>query len=508
MEVIGLLEAAPDAVVVVDTDGAVTDLNARTVEVFGHDRDVLLGKPIEMLLPERYREKHAKQVQTYIADPQVRPMGVNLELFGLRADGQEFPVEISLSPLRTAEELLIVAAIRDITDRKGIEAELRKAKDHLEAEVAERTFKLAQSHEALKREHDRARRILDVAGVMMVSIGADERVQLINPAGAKTLGLPASEIIGKNWFDHFLPDAIREPTRKVFHDLLAGRVDPIHRHENPVLCADGSTRLISWHNTVLVEEGGAIASLSSGADVTDYRDAERALRETENLAQLGKMAAVMAHEIKNPLAAVTGALDVVRGELVEGSTERGILDDVIARLGGLAATVKDLLDFARPAAAEPVDVPLASLIDSTVHFLHQDPAMSDLEVVVDAGEPCVVRGDVQQLNRLLCNLLLNAGQAMNGKGRVEVRIEPEEEGFCQVSICDRGPGIPENERERVLEPFYTTKIHGTGLGLPTSRRIVESHGGRMQITCPEEGGTCIRLWLACDGGGTAGPASR
>lgn len=496
MGVIGLLEAAPDAIVIVDQGGTIVDVNSRTVELFRYDRSALIGRQIEFLIPERYHATHVGQVASFMQNPVVRPMGAGLELHGRRSDGTEVPVEISLSPSRReGEPLVVVAAIRDVTDRKRIEAELRAAKEDLEGQVAERTIKLARSHEQLRRQHDRTRRILDVAGVMMVSIGADEKVQMINPAGAEILGCPSDEIVGRNWFDSYIPERIREEMRTVFRDLMAGRLTPVHRFENTIVDVNGNERLISWHNTVLEEDGSAIATLSSGADITEQRRAERALAEQASLAQLGKMAAVIAHEIKNPLAAVSGALDVVRDGLPDGDPARQILTDVRARLGGLAATVKDLLDFARPASNDPVPIPVRTLIEGTVKLFSPDPGMAEVDVQVDVeSDDLTIVGDVQQLNRVLANLLINAGQAMDGKGRVEITVTAER-GGCAIEIRDHGPGIPDGEAERILEPFFTTKIHGTGLGLPTSRRIVESHGGELTIDNAPDGGARARIWF-------------
>ncbi|MAG58156.1 MAG: hypothetical protein CMJ83_17865 [Planctomycetes bacterium] len=499
MEIIGLLEAAPDAVVIVDEGGTIVDINTVTAVLFGYAREDLIGQAVEVLIPHRFRDAHPSQVQAFNRDPVLRPMAPELKLFGLCKDGREIPVEISLSPIHHRTGLLVVAAIRDVSDRRAIEAELRAARDHLESQVAERTERLAHSNEELLHEHERTRQVLDVAGVMMVSIGADERVQLINPAGAEILDLPAHEIVGQNWFDRFLPERVRVEARAVFRDLLAGGARPTHRHENPVLGRGGVERLITWHDTVLTENGAAVATLSSGADITEQRKAERALNEQASLAQLGKMAAVMAHEIKNPLAAVTGALDVVRDELPDGGTQHRILGDVIDRLHGLAATVKDLLDFARPFSSEPVPVPVRTLIEGTVKLFEQDPEFADVEVAVASSNECVVLGDVQQLNRLLYNILLNAAQAMDGRGRVEISVSREGDG-CSIEVRDHGPGIREDDIDRLFEPFFTTKIHGTGLGLPTSRRIVESHGGRLQIASPSGGGTRVRMWLPRDGG--------
>ena len=241
--------------------------------------------------------------------------------------------------------------------------------------------------------------------------------------------------------------------------------------------------------------------------VTRYREtaaarveAERALRRTEAalreqtaLAQLGQMAAVVAHEVRNPLAGIRGAVQVMGRRLPAGGPEQAIVGEVVAGIDSLNDIVQDLLLFARPRPPRLGRVPVAGLMDGTVALLRDDPKFRDIVISVDRSDVSVL-ADSAQLTLVLRNLVLNSAQALDGRGQIRLAARSGA-GWTDLLVLDDGPGIPPNQRDQAFEPFFTTKHRGTGLGLPTARRIVEGHGGTLTLEFPVTGGTVAVMRL-------------
>jgi signal transduction histidine kinase len=225
------------------------------------------------------------------------------------------------------------------------------------------------------------------------------------------------------------------------------------------------------------------------------------LRDQAQLAQVGKMAAVVAHEVRNPLAAIRGAVQVMSIELPPSSPEQDIAREAVARIDTLNGIVTDLLAFAKPIHPVLFPTSLGSLVHPVISLLRENSGAAGIDVEIE-GEETVVPADPQLLKLVLDNLLRNSAQAMNGRGRIRVSAAPVG-GACEIRIADSGPGIPASTRDHLFEPFFTTKIHGTGLGLATVRRLVQAHGGEIDLTCPPQGGTTAVLTLPYDLAGAA-----
>jgi PAS domain S-box-containing protein len=246
-----------------------------------------------------------------------------------------------------------------------------------------------------------------------------------------------------------------------------------------------------WVDTTIVpflhDDGRPHQYIAIRYDITERKHSEAALREQTALVQLGKMAAVVAHEVRNPLAGIRGAMQVLGRRLPDATAEHNVIGEVIKRIDTLNDIVHDLLQFARP--HQPVLKPFAasSLVGGTIALVREDPRFADIGIDVSVEDVHIV-GDLEQLKLVLLNLVINAAEAMAGRGviHLSVRTVP---GWHEVRVIDHGPGISPEARDHLFEPFFTTKHRGTGLGLPTARRILGNHGGTLEFECPAGGGT-------------------
>jgi signal transduction histidine kinase len=205
------------------------------------------------------------------------------------------------------------------------------------------------------------------------------------------------------------------------------------------------------------------------------------------------MAAVLAHEVKNPLAAVRGAIEVIGTRLPAGTRDAAVVKEIISRIDSLNELMKDLLLFARPPRLNPVPVEIPSLVSATAELLGEDPALNAVRIKVAGAAPPVL-ADPGMLRIVFLNLMVNSAEAMRGDGEISISIESGD-GACRIAFADSGPGIPAEAREKIFTPFFTTKSRGTGLGLPTAKRLVEAHHGTIEVRCPPGGGTTVTVQL-------------
>lgn len=226
-----------------------------------------------------------------------------------------------------------------------------------------------------------------------------------------------------------------------------------------------------------------------------YRQMERA----DRLASVGEMAAGLAHEIKNPLTGIRGAIEVLADDYPEGDSRREVMKQIQVQVGRLNNTVNDLLYFGKPGQPEFTYCDINSLIKQTLMFVVQHPEAKNINRVEELtpGLPPVWI-DQKQVQQVLLNLLVNALQAMAQGGVLTVASEKvvrEGQDWLRVSVSDTGPGISADELNKIFTPFYTTKTQGTGLGLPICRQLMESNGGALRVDSQHRGGACFYLEL-------------
>jgi PAS domain S-box-containing protein len=350
-----------------------------------------------------------------------------------------------------------------------------------------------RSVDTLRVSDARWRAVIDAAVDGIIVIDSRGRIEAFNAAAERMFGYSESELIGQNvkvlmpepyrsqhdaYIDHHLTTGERKIIgigRAVTGQRRDGQNFPLHLSVGEFEI-DGEK-----HFTGILH------------DLSRRTELEERLREATALARLGEMAAVIAHEVRNPLAAVRGAIQVIGSRLPAKTTDAAIVKEVLARIDGLNDLIQDLLVFARPPAPKPARVDLRSLIDSVVALLKRDPAFGELNVTLSGSAPHAL-ADPNLLTISLQNLLINAAQAEQGRGTIRVTLRSA--GISnQIEIADSGPGIPADIRAALFRPFKTTKARGTGLGMATAKRLIESQDGQIAVECPASGGTIITLTI-------------
>ncbi|MBI3047621.1 MAG: PAS domain S-box protein [Acidobacteria bacterium] len=343
--------------------------------------------------------------------------------------------------------------------------------------------------------------IIDSAVDGIIVIDAQGRIETFNPAAERLFGYQESEVIGRN-VSMLMPSPYREEHdgyvarylatgeakiigigREVHAKRRDGTIFPVHLAVGE-MTVDGERKFT-----------GIIHDLSARVLM------EEQLREQAALVRLGEMAAVIAHEIKNPLAGIRGAVQVIADRLATGSREAAVGGEIVARIDALNALIQDLLLFARPPQPRPARVEVPSVVATTIELLRDDPAVAHVDIDVEGTSPPVL-ADPELLKIVFQNLLINSAQAMQGRGRIRVAIGTTD-GGCEVRFVDSGPGIPAEIRDKVFAPFFTTKTRGTGLGLATAKRLIEAHRGAIRVESPPGGGAAVTVQLPLADAGTA-----
>jgi len=261
---------------------------------------------------------------------------------------------------------------------------------------------------------------------------------------------------------------------------------------------EGAVHLCGDLTLALVGATAAFMTIESRdrALADSRKHCEAQLRRQSALASLGEMASMVAHQIRTPLAGVSGALQVLERRLGRDDDNRAVIGEVLQRLATLDDTIGDMLAYARPRPVYLKETDLLQLVAEAAHLVHDGPDLQGVEVHIE-GESVVARIDRAYVVGVFVNLIVNAAHAMERRGSVRVRVSAKGPFAC-IEVIDEGPGIPPDVLESIFVPFFTTKDYGTGLGLPFAQRVVELHGGAIEALCPPGGGTRMVVRLPRD----------
>lgn len=742
-----LLDATPDAVVLINGKGIIESFNAGAERVFGYRADEIIGKNIALLMPTPFRANHDEYIGRFQRTGEARFMLAPREVEACRKDGSTFPAEVSVGQVDGEGMASFIGIVRDISGRVAAEVRLHRVETNLltaqalahvgsfegdwpagrvtfwsdefyrivgldpdspplspgefvrrfahpedlervEARLAEdikktsgggeleyriirpdgtvrhiqtiyqivpdggggsriqgtildQTFR-RHAEEALRREHDRAQRYLDLVNVMVIAVDRSGRITLVNRKACDLFGYPEHELLGKDFFAACQPPGFAGRSRILFEEALAGQESSFSLLEGPVLTRAGHTRRVFWRNQFLRDSHGRINGvLSAGEDVTEQRETEVQLRQAEEelrlifrrapvgmatlsaahevdghyltvnqalcnmlgytegellarsvrdvtppedidetvryfglllsgpdtvkyekrfihkdgsivhalvhlsviadhagkplliisqildrtdvvlaevearkqrerlahvarLGTLGEMAAGIAHELNQPLAAIANYTQACQRLMAAGDMDAEELGQVLGRVTAQARRAGDVIQrlrsFVRRHTPDRRHRNANELIQEILPLVEMDCRSHEVDLTLQfQSDLPKVQVDGIQLQQVLLNLTRNAVEAMNARvpedRRMVIRTGALNDDEVELAVEDTGPGVPDTMLEQLFEPFFTTKPEGMGLGLSLSRSIIEAHGGTLRYDSRPESGSIFRIRL-------------
>jgi len=494
-----LLETLPDAIVAVDREGTIVQVNSQAQELFGYDRNELIGQKVEMLVPESYRGQHHRHRQNFAEAPKTRRMGADLDLYGRRRNGSEFPVEISLSPVSAENGVFVLSAIRDISDRKRIAEELRRANKELHRRTAEQ----------LGEYRSKLASIIDSSEDAILTKDLNGMITSWNRGAEHMYGYAPEEVIGKH-ISLLTPSDRPDEISGILQKIAKG--ESTEHYESVRITKDGRHLNVSISVSPLRDVAGGIVGASAIVrDITAQKRTEGQLRQAQKMEAIGRLAGGVAHDFNNILGIVNACTEFLRDRIDPASEPSTYVENIKKATDRGRSLTKQLLAFSRTSAIQPRILDVNERLKDISKLLR--PLMGDdVEIlIVSKSTSAVIEADPSQLDQIVVNLAVNARDAMPGGGKfiLETSAVRLDEGFAEqhqamaagkyvlLAVSDTGSGMDGATISRIFEPFFTTKEtgKGTGLGLATVYGIVKQSAGHILVYSEPGHGTTFKIYL-------------
>jgi two-component system sensor histidine kinase PilS (NtrC family) len=341
--------------------------------------------------------------------------------------------------------------------------------------------------------------IFESVGSGLVGVDPAGRVTAFNRAAESITGVRADEAVDQPWEAIFGHGVNLEDVRRA----VSEGSEPAPRYEFRLRRRDGQEVPVGISFWSLRSGAGDVAGLIGVCqDLSSIKQMEQRMRQADRLAAVGRLSANMAHEIRNPLASISGAVEALARDLPADPTRSQLVEIVLRESARLNQIVGDFLEYARPAPMAPIEINMAEILDEVLLLIEHRSLPANLKVAREYGDALPTRADPQRLRQAIWNLCLNAVQAMpdGGELRVGARSLRERGGHLQITIADTGQGIADSDLPHIFEPFFSTKPEGSGIGLALVYRVVEEHGGSIEARSRVGEGTTFILTLPAPDG--------
>ncbi len=474
----GVVEISEDAILTVNEEQRITLFNPGAEKVFGYRAAEVVGRPLSVLLPERYRAVHEEHVRSFSESPDVlRAMNERGMIFGRRADGSEFPAEASISKFEANGEKILTVRLRDVTERHATEQRLRQMAAIVES-----------SQDAIISE--------DLNGV----------ITSWNPGAEKMFGYGAAEAIGRSARMLLPPDSGDKDD-----NLEQARTGSSPTEEAVRTRKDGRQIDVGLTTSPILDRNGHTAGVATIArDITERKRLEQQLLHSQKMEAVGRLAGGIAHDFNNLLSIIVGYAYLVQSSTAEGEPLRNAAEQIMAASERASTLTRQLLAFSRKQVMRPEVLDLNEVTAGIGRIL---PRLlgEDVDLRIFAGQDLHrVKADPGQIEQVLMNLVVNARDAMPEGGRLtietgnvyfdpaEARQHGVEPGhYVLLAISDTGHGMDAETRARIFEPFFTTKDpgKGTGLGLATVYGIVSQSNGHIWVYSEPGEGTTFKIYF-------------